>query len=67
MRPSRGCWRVDGGRDTLLAEVAQELGVAAHRQLLEHYERVARVLAIAVRAGLQRVDLVSLPEEWARQ
>ncbi|HRD89071.1 MAG TPA: hypothetical protein PK752_12575 [Accumulibacter sp.] len=47
--------------------MAQELGVAAHRQLLEHYERVARVLAIAVRAGLQRVDLVSLPEEWARQ
>ncbi|EXI65833.1 MAG: Biopolymer transport protein ExbD [Candidatus Accumulibacter adjunctus] len=38
-----------------------ELHLHADRHV--HYERVARVLAIAVRAGLQRVAFVSLPEE----
>jgi biopolymer transport protein ExbD len=40
-----------------------ELHLHADRHV--HYERVARVLAIAVRSGLQRVGFVSLPEERA--
>ncbi len=42
-----------------------ELHLHADRHV--HYERVARVLAIAVRAGLQRIAFVSVPEERATQ
>jgi len=65
------------GESLTLEELAERCDVAV-RQLPQpelhlhadrhvHYERVARVLAIAVRAGLQRVAFVSLPEERANQ
>ena len=63
------------GEPLTLEELAERCAVAGrqapqpelhlHADRHAHYERVARVLAIAVRAGLQRVGFVSLPEDPA--
>ncbi len=63
------------GEPLTLAQFAERCDVAGrqapqpelhlHADRHVHWERVAQVLAIAVRSGLQRVGFVSLPEEQA--